>query len=429
MHDIRQIRQDSSEFDRQMKRRGLSPNTNDILSLDVEKRSAVTELQTLQEQRNMISKRIGEARRVGHKSDHLVEEVNRLKNAIARLEQVDRELSVSLEESLSELPNYLAEDVPQGSSDLDNIELRSEGIIKPLLFQAKDHVELGEKLEEIDFDNAVKISGARFVVLRGQLARLERALANFMLDHQIHEFGYLEVSPPALVNSEALFGTGQLPKFSDQQFKTEDGLWLIPTAEVPLTNLVRDSILEEEELPLRFTAYTPCFRSEAGAAGRDTGGMIRVHQFGKVEMVSITHPERSKEEHERMTSCAESILNALELPFRTVLLCSGDTGFSAVKTYDIEVWLPGQQKGEGQYREISSCSSCGAFQARRMRARYRPKNSKTNDFVHTLNGSGLAVGRALIAVLENHQQENGSILIPAALKKYMNGQEIINPPE
>ena len=429
MHDIRQIRQDSSEFDRQMKRRGLSPNTNDILSLDVEKRTAVTELQTLQEQRNKISKRIGEARRVGHQSDHLVEEVNRLKNAIARLEQVDRELSVSLEESLSELPNYLAEDVPQGSSDLDNIELRSEGIIKPLLFQAKDHVELGEKLEEIDFDNAVKISGARFVVLRGQLARLERALANFMLDHQIHEFGYLEVSPPALVNSEALFGTGQLPKFSDQQFKTEDGLWLIPTAEVPLTNLVRDCILEEEELPLRFTAYTPCFRSEAGAAGRDTRGMIRVHQFGKVEMVSITHPERSKEEHERMTSCAESILNALELPFRTVLLCSGDTGFSAVKTYDIEVWLPGQQKGEGQYREISSCSSCGAFQARRMRARYRPKNSTTNEFVHTLNGSGLAVGRALIAVLENHQQENGSILIPAALKKYMNGQEIINPPE
>jgi len=412
-----------------MKRRGLSPNTNDILSLDLEKRSAVTELQTLQKQRNMISKKIGEARRVGHKSDHLVEEVNRLKNAIAKLEQIDRELSVNLEESLSALPNYLAEDVPQGSSDLDNIELRSKGIIKPLLFQAKDHVELGEKLEEIDFDNAVKISGARFVVLRGQLARLERALANFMLDHQIHEFGYLEVSPPALVNSEALFGTGQLPKFSDQQFKTEEGLWLIPTAEVPLTNLVRDRILEEEELPLRFTAYTPCFRSEAGAAGRDTRGMIRVHQFGKVEMVSITHPEQSKEEHERMTSCAESILNALELPFRTVVLCSGDTGFSAVKTYDIEVWLPGQQKGEGQYREISSCSSCGAFQARRMRARYRPKNSKTNEFVHTLNGSGLAVGRALIAVLENHQQENGSILIPEVLRKYMNGQEIINPPE
>ena len=429
MHDIRQIRQDSSEFDRQMKRRGLSPNTNDILSLDLEKRSAVTKLQTLQEQRNKISKKIGEARRVGHKSDHLVKEVNQLKNTIAKLEQIDRELSVNLEESLSELPNCLAEDVPQGSSDQDNIELRSEGIIKPLLFQARDHVELGEKLEEIDFDNAVKISGARFVVLRGQLARLERALANFMLDHQIHEFGYLEVSPPALVNSEALFGTGQLPKFSDQQFRTEDGLWLIPTAEVPLTNLVRDCILEEEELPLRFTAYTPCFRSEAGAAGRDTRGMIRVHQFGKVEMVSITHPEKSKEEHERMTSCAESILNALELPFRTVLLCSGDTGFSAVKTYDIEVWLPGQQKGKGQYREISSCSSCGAFQARRMRSRYRPKNSKTNEFVHTLNGSGLAVGRALIAVLENHQQENGSILIPEVLQKYMNGQEIINPPK
>ena len=429
MHDIRQIRQDSSEFDRQMKRRGLTPNSADILSIDSKKRSAVTELQTLQEKRNNISKEVGEARRAGHKSDHLVEEVSRLKNAITKLEQIDRELSGRLEESLSELPNYLAEDVPGGSSDLDNRELRSEGIIEPRLFQPKHHVELGEKLGEIDFDSAVKISGARFVVLRGQLARLERALANFMLDHQVNEFGYLEVSPPALVNSEALFGTGQLPKFSDQQFKTEDGLWLIPTAEVPLTNLVKECILEEGELPLRFTAYTPCFRSEAGAAGRDTRGMIRVHQFGKVEMVSITHPEHSEEEHERMTSCAESILKALELPFRTVVLCSGDTGFSALKTYDVEVWLPGQQEGEGQYREISSCSTCGAFQARRMGARYRPKKSKTNEFVHTLNGSGLAVGRALIAVLENHQQENGSILIPKALQKYMNGQEVINPPE
>lgn len=429
MHDIRQIRQDSSEFDRQMKRRGLTPNSADILSIDSKKRSAVTELQTLQEKRNKISKEVGEARHAGHKADHLVEKVSRLKNAITELEQIDRELSVKLEESLSELPNYLAEDVPEGSSDLDNIELRSEGIIKSRLFKPRDHVELGEKLEEIDFDSAIKISGARFVVLRGQLARLERALANFMLDHQVNEFGYQEVSPPALVNSEALFGTGQLPKFSDQQFKTEDGLWLIPTAEVPLTNLVKECVLEEGELPLRFTAYTPCFRSEAGAAGRDTRGMIRVHQFGKVEMVSITHPEHSEEEHERMTSCAESILKALELPFRTVVLCSGDTGFSAMKTYDIEVWLPGQQGGEGQFREISSCSSCGAFQARRMRARYKPKNSKINEFVHTLNGSGLAVGRALIAVLENHQQENGSILIPEALQKYMNGQEIINPPE
>lgn len=429
MHDIRQIRQDSSEFDRQMKRRGLTPNSADILSIDSKKRSAVTELQILQEKRNKISKEVGEARHAGHKADHLVEKVSRLKNAITELEQIDRELSVKLEESLSELPNYLADDVPEGSSDLDNIELRSEGIIKSRLFKPRDHVELGEKLEEIDFDSAIKISGARFVVLRGQLARLERALANFMLDHQVNEFGYQEVSPPALVNSEALFGTGQLPKFSDQQFKTEDGLWLIPTAEVPLTNLVKECVLEEGELPLRFTAYTPCFRSEAGAAGRDTRGMIRVHQFGKVEMVSITHPEHSEEEHERMTSCAESILKALELPFRTVVLCSGDTGFSAMKTYDIEVWLPGQQGGEGQFREISSCSSCGAFQARRMRARYKPKNSKINEFVHTLNGSGLAVGRALIAVLENHQQENGSILIPEALQKYMNGQEIINPPE
>ena len=429
MHDIRQIRKNSSEFDRQMLRRGLPACSADVLAIDARKRITVTDLQTLQEKRNSISKKVGEAKRASQEADHLVEEVGRLKDEIGKLENIDRELSIELEAILSELPNCLADDVPDGSSELDNLELRVEGEKKLFSFHPKDHVELGEKLGGIDFDSAVKLSGARFVVLKDKIALLERALSNFMLDQQINEFGYLEVSPPALVNTQSLFGTGQLPKFSDQQFKTEDGFWLIPTAEVPLTNLVRDTILEEQELPLRFTAYTPCFRSEAGAAGRDTRGMIRVHQFGKVEMVSITHPEQSQDEHERMTACAESILKALELPFRTVVLCSGDTGFSATKTYDIEVWLPGQQEGTGQYREISSCSSCGTFRASRMRARFRPKNSKTTEFVHTLNGSGLAVGRALIAVLENHQQRDGSVLIPKVLQKYMNGLEVIIPSE
>ncbi|MEC9045948.1 MAG: serine--tRNA ligase [Pseudomonadota bacterium] len=429
MHDIRQIRKNSSEFDRQMLRRGLPACSTDVLAIDARKRITVTDLQALQEKRNSISKKVGEAKRASQEADHLVEEVGRLKDEIGKLENIDRELSIELEAILSELPNCLADDVPDGSSELDNFELRVEGEKKLFSFHPKDHVELGEKLGGIDFDSAVKLSGARFVVLKDKIALLERALSNFMLDHQINEFGYLEVSPPALVNTQSLFGTGQLPKFSDQQFKTEDGFWLIPTAEVPLTNLVRDTILEEQKLPLRFTAYTPCFRSEAGAAGRDTRGMIRVHQFGKVEMVSITHPEQSQDEHERMTACAESILKALELPFRTVVLCSGDTGFSATKTYDIEVWLPGQQEGTGQYREISSCSSCGTFQASRMRARFRPKNSKTTEFVHTLNGSGLAVGRALIAVLENHQQRDGSVLIPKVLQKYMNGLEVIIPSE
>ncbi|MED5473083.1 MAG: serine--tRNA ligase, partial [Pseudomonadota bacterium] len=365
MHDIRLIRKNSSEFDRQMLRRGLPACSADVLAIDARKRITVTDLQTLQEKRNSISKKVGEAKRASQEADHLVEEVGRLKDEIGKLENIDRELSIELEAILSELPNCLADDVPDGSSELDNLELRVEGEKKLFSFHPKDHVELGEKLGGIDFDSAVKLSGARFVVLKDKIALLERALSNFMLDQQINEFGYLEVSPPALVNTQSLFGTGQLPKFSDQQFKTEDGFWLIPTAEVPLTNLVRDTILEEQELPLRFTAYTPCFRSEAGAAGRDTRGMIRVHQFGKVEMVSITRPEQSQDEHERMTACAESILKALELPFRTVVLCSGDTGFSATKTYDIEVWLPGQQEGTGQYREISSCSSCGTFQASR----------------------------------------------------------------
>ena len=326
---------------------------------------------------------------------------------------------------LSELPNILSSEVPDGLTENENLELRRRGILPNFEFTPKDHVELGEALNCLDFNSAAKISGSRFVFLKSSLARLERALTNFMLDHQVQKFGYTEISPPLMVNDTALFGTGQLPKFSDQQFKTTDDYWLIPTSEVPLTNLVADCIIDEIELPLRFTAYTPCFRSEAGAAGRDTKGMIRVHQFGKVEMVSITHPEQSINEHERMTECAEDILSILDIPFRTVLLCSGDTGFSATKTYDIEVWLPGQDDGAGKYREISSCSLCNTFQARRMMARYRERGAKKTEFLHTLNGSGLAVGRTIIAILENYQQGNGDIAVPEALKPYMDGLDVI----
>jgi seryl-tRNA synthetase len=320
----------------------------------------------------------------------------------------------------------LDNEVPRGLTENENVEIKKSKNVVKFKFKAKDHVELGEALGGMDFASAAKVSGSRFVFLKNSLARLERARANFMLDHQINKYGYTEISPPLIVNDQALYGTGQLPKFSDQQFKTTDGFWLIPTSEVPLTNLVADKVLDEEQLPLRYTAYTPCFRSEAGASGKDTRGMIRVHQFGKVEMVSITNPDNSSSEHERMTECAEDILSLLELPYRTVLLCSGDTGFSANKTYDIEVWLPGQENGTGKYREISSCSTCGSFQARRMRARFRRKDSKRIEFVHTLNGSGLAVGRTVIALLENHQQENGSISIPSVLQPYMNGVEIIS---
>jgi seryl-tRNA synthetase len=321
------------------------------------------------------------------------------------------------------LPNLPAGEVPDGVDENDNVELRRAGALRNFSFEPRDHVSLGEGLGEMDFATAAKISGARFVLLKNGLARLERAIGQFMLDIQTEEHGYTEVNPPLLVRDKALYGTGQLPNLAADQFRTTDGYWMIPTAEVPLTNLVADSIVEERDLPMRFTACTPCFRSEAGAAGKDTRGMIRVHQFMKVEMVSITTPEQSEAEHERMTGCAEAILKRLEIPHRTIILCTGDMGFSSRKTYDIEVWLPAQNR----YREISSCSNCGDFQARRMGARYRPKEGKGTRFVHTLNGSGLAVGRTLVAILENYQNEDGSITIPDGLRPYMGGRSVLRP--
>jgi seryl-tRNA synthetase len=425
MHDLTAVRENPKVFDHEMKRRGANPCSELILSIDAEKRATVTELQELQNRRNRISKDIGLKKRVGDDASSLVKEVAIIKTEIQELEELERDLNSQLSSFLSKLPNILASDVPEGATESDNVEIRSFGLQKSFNFRAKDHVELGEGLDGLDFSSAAKISGSRFVFLKASLARLERALSNFMLDHQVKKFGYTEISPPLLVSDKALYGTGQLPKFSDQQFKTTDDYWLIPTSEVPLTNMVSDSILDEAELPLRYTAYTPCFRSEAGASGQDTKGMIRVHQFGKVEMVSIAHPDKSDEEHERMTECAEDILKLLDIPYRTVLLCAGDTGFSASKTYDIEAWLPGQDKGKGKYREISSCSLCGSFQARRMMARFRRSGKKDINFVHTLNGSGLAVGRTIIAILENYQQEDGSIKIPTALQPYIDGKDMI----
>jgi seryl-tRNA synthetase len=343
------------------------------------------------------------------------------KDRQAAAEQDAAAIRAEIEARLAALPNLPAEDVPEGADEHGNALVREHGARPRFEFAPKPHDEIGEALRGMDFARAGKLSGARFVVLKGQLARLERALGQFMLDLHTREFGYTEVAPPVLVRDEALFGTGQLPKFADDLFRTTNGYWLIPTAEVPLTNLVADEILDEAALPLRFTAWTPCFRSEAGAAGRDTRGMIRQHQFNKVELVSIAHPDRSAEEHERMTACAEEVLKRLGLAYRVMLLCSGDMGFSARKTYDIEVWLPGQDA----YREISSCSNCGEFQARRMKARFRPAGEKGTRFVHTLNGSGLAVGRTLIAVLENYQRGDGTVAVPEALRPYMGGLEAI----
>ena len=340
------------------------------------------------------------------------------------LELEEQRLAEQINELLVSMPNILNKDVPNGSNEEDNITLRQVGKIPPFKFTPRDHVALGEINQGLDFEAAADLSGSRFVVLKGQIAKLERALASFMLDIHTIEFGYTEFLPPALVNSKTMTGTGQLPKFEDDLFKTTDGRWLIPTAEVPLTNLVANQILELEDLPLRMTAYTPCFRSEAGSAGRDTRGMIRQHQFSKVELVSVTDPNDSQLELERMTSVAESVLKKLELPYRVVKLCAGDTGFSAQQTNDIEVWLPGQDEGEGRYREISSCSNCGSFQARRMNARLRRAANKETEFVHTLNGSALAVGRCIIAIMENGQQEDGSIMLPEALHSYMGIQKI-----
>ena len=424
MHDIRFIRENPDAFDGAMARRGLEPQSGSILETDAKRRALQGQIQDMQSRRNVASKEIGMRKGKGEDADDLIAEVNEIKAKMPGLEEEEGALAASLETVLLELPNILDAEVPDGADEDDNALLRSWGDIPSFDFTPRDHVAVGEGLGQMDFATAAKLSGARFVILRGQLARLERALAAFMLDTHTSEFGYQETLPPFLVNSSAMTGTGQLPKFGEDLFRADDK-WLIPTAEVPLTNIAADEIWQADQLPMRFTAHTPCFRSEAGAAGRDTRGMIRQHQFSKVELVSVTHPDDSNAEHERMTGCAEAVLQRLDLPYRVMTLCTGDTGFGARKTYDIEVWLPGQDDGKGMYREISSCSNCGPFQARRMKARFRDADGNTQ-FVHTLNGSGLAVGRTMIAVLENGQQEDGSVRLPEALHGYM-GCDVISP--
>lgn len=423
MFDIKWIRENPEAFDAGLDKRGLAPMSQELIDLDKKRRGSQTQAQEIKSARNQISKQIGGAKAKGEDAAELIAEVSRSKQAEGEAEKDAAQLSKELEVALSAIPNLPGDGVPIGKDEDDNIEVRTWGEPISLDFEPKEHFDLGEGLGLMDFGRAAKISGARFVVLTGALARMERALASLMLDLHTTENGYEEVNPPALVNDTTLYGTGQLPKFGEDLFRTTDGLSLIPTAEVPLTNLVSGEILEQEQLPIRRTAMTWCFRSEAGAAGRDTRGMIRQHQFTKVELVSIADPENSDEELERMTSCAEAVLQKLELPYRVVVLSTGDMGFSARKTYDIEVWLSGQNR----YREISSCSNCGDFQARRMKTRYRPKDEKGTRFVHTLNGSALAVGRTLVAVLEKYQQADGSIVVPEALRPYMGGLEVITP--
>jgi len=422
--DIKWIRDNADAFNEGLARRGLEPKSAELLAFDEKRREQIAELQEVQTTRNAASKLIGKAKSTGDDAgaQKLIDEVAKLKANIQTGEEALRELEAGLKDAMAGIPNLPLDDVPQGMDESDNVHVRTVGEKPEFDFDPKEHFDLGEALGLMDFDEAAKISGARFVVLKGALARLERALGAFMLDLHTSEFGYLEVQPPVLVRDDALFGTGQLPKFSEDLYKTTDDFWLIPTAEVPLTNLARESILDEAELPRRLTALTPCFRSEAGSSGRDTRGMIRQHQFSKVEMVSLTAPEASLDELERMTSCAEEVLKRLGLAYQVVLLSTGDMGFSARKTYDIEVWLPGQN----QYREISSCSVCGDFQSRRMDARYRTEGGGDVRHLHTLNGSGLAVGRTLVAVLENYQQADGSISIPDALKPYMGGLDEIS---
>jgi seryl-tRNA synthetase len=420
--DLKWLRDQPDAFDRALARRGMPPAAAALLEQDAAIRVLQTELQERQARRNALSREVGRLRARGGDGDAAIAEVAALKRQIQVDEDLVRERITALDAELAGVPNVLADDVPDGADERANVELRRWGEPRAFDFAPKEHDEIGAPLG-MDFARAAKLAGARFVALFGQLARLERALAAFMLDLQTREHGYVEVNPPLLVRDHVLFGTGQLPKFAEDQFRTTTGHWLIPTAEVALTNLVADEILDVDQLPLRYAAWTPCFRSEAGAAGKDTKGMIRQHQFTKVELVSITRPEQSEAEHERMTACAEAVLQRLELPYRVIVLCSGDTGFAARKTYDLEVWLPGQ----GRYREISSCSNCGDFQARRMRARFRPKDERRTEFVHTLNGSGLAVGRSLIAVLENYQEADGSVRVPAALRPYMDGRERLNP--
>jgi seryl-tRNA synthetase len=421
MHDIRWIRENPDAFDAGLGRRGLAPLSAQALVIDTDNRTITTELQDLQTRRNDASKQIGALKGKGEDATAQMAEVAGLKDSMTALEERQKETTAALRALLEGVPNIPGDDVPDGVDEDDNVELRRIGEKPTFDFEVRDHVDIGESLGLLDFEAASKMSGSRFVVTRGPLARMERALAAMMLDLHTDEFNYTEINPPLLVRDDACYGTGQLPKFADDLFRTTTDHWLIPTAEVPLTNLVAGDILDEPDLPVRFTAHTPCFRSEAGAAGKDTRGMLRQHQFTKVEMVSICHPDKSADEHERMTACAEEVLRRLGLHYRVVVLSTGDLGFSARKTYDIEVWLPGQDR----YREISSCSNCGDFQARRMRARFRSEDRKGTDFVHTLNGSGLAVGRTLIAVIENYQQADGSVRVPDALKPYMGGIERI----
>ncbi|MFP4314577.1 MAG: serine--tRNA ligase [Alphaproteobacteria bacterium] len=435
MHDIKFIRDNPEQFDAAMKRRGLGPQSSTILEMDEKRRAVQTRLQEMQAARNAKSKEIGKVKSQGGDADAIMAEVAAMKEQMALMENEDRHLYELISQHMAALPNMMADDVPDGVDERDNVEIRSHG--EPKMpngaNSVPEHFEIGENLGMMDFETAAKMSGSRFVLLNGPLARMERALAQFFLDTHTGEHGYVETSAPLIVRDNALFGTGQLPKFAEDLFRIPEkstelegevtqSRWLIPTSEVPLTNIVADMIVDEETLPRRYTGFTPCFRSEAGSAGKDTRGMIRQHQFYKVELVSVTAPEKSEEEHERMVQCAQKVLEKLELAYKTVVLCSGDTGFGARKTYDIEVWLPGQKR----YREISSCSNCWDFQARRMNARTRPKGEKQTRFVHTLNGSGVAVGRALIAVMENYYDPaDGGVFVPEVLKPYMGGIEKI----
>lgn len=424
MHDIAYIRSNPQEFDAALARRGAEPVADRIVALDAHKREATTRVQQAQSRRNEASKAIGQAMGQGDKdkAEALKAEVAEIKASMPEWEEAERAAAAELDHLLATLPNLPAEDVPDGADENDNVEIAQWGEKRRFDFNPREHADIGPALG-MDFETGTKLSGARFTFLRGDIARLHRALAQFMLDKQTRENGYTECNPPVLVGDEAMYGTDKLPKFAEDSFRTTDDRWLVPTSEVPLTYSVAGDILPDLAQPIRLTAHTLCFRSEAGSAGRDTRGFIRQHQFEKVEMVSICRPEDSEAEHERMTRCAEGILEALELPYRRMLLCTGDMGFGARKTYDLEVWLPGQSA----YREISSCSNTGDFQARRMNARYRPEGEKKTAFVHTLNGSGLAVGRTLVAVMENYQQADGSVAVPEALAPYMGGVTKLEP--
>ncbi len=423
MLDIRFIRENPDVLDQALAKRGASPQSKFLMDLDEQRRAHITKVQEAQSRRNAASKEIGAAMGKDDAATayRLKAEVAEIKTFLGEAETLERKLNDELNDALARIPNIPASDVPVGPDETANVVLRTEGSIRNFEVKPKEHYELGEALGMMDFERAAKISGSRFTVLSSQLARLERALGQFMLDLHTNEYGYIEINPPLLVNDAAAYGTDKLPKFGDDLFRTTTGLWLIPTSEVPMTFMVAGEILADKELPLRFTALTPCFRSEAGSAGRDTRGMLRQHQFMKVELVSITTPEASRDEHERMTKCAEEVLKRLQIPYRTMVLSTGDMGFGATKTYDIEAWLPGQNA----YREISSCSNCGDFQARRMNTRTRASANDDTRFVHTLNGSGIAVGRALIAVLENYQNADGSITVPEVLRPYTGGLALI----